>query len=71
MENRELNLDHVQDILDKQINYFDTQITKNVQFRINMLKKLKDGIKKYEDKISEALYIDLGKHKNESYITEI
>lgn len=71
MENRELNLDHVQDILDKQINYFDTQITKNVQFRINMLKKLKDGIKKYEDKISEALYIDLGKHKNESYMTEI
>ena len=71
MENRELTTDDVKAILDKQNIYFDKQITKNINFRIEQLRKLKEGIKKYEDRINNALYIDLGKHKNESYMTEV
>ena len=71
MENRELTTDDVKAILDKQNIYFDKQITKNINFRIEQLRKLKEGIKKYEDRINNALYTDLGKHKNESYMTEV
>ncbi|HCW52591.1 MAG TPA: aldehyde dehydrogenase [Clostridium sp.] len=71
MENKELSIDEVRIILDKQNKYFNTQITKDIDFRINQLKKLKEGMKKYEDKINEALYLDLGKNKNESYMTEV
>ncbi|QAT43098.1 aldehyde dehydrogenase [Aminipila luticellarii] len=63
--------DAVQEILDSQRAYFDTGVTKSLDFRVNQLKNLKRGIKKYEKDIMLALYKDLGKHKNESYITEI
>ena len=71
MDSKELTVDEIKVILDKQNKYFDSQATKNIDFRIKQLKKLKDGMKKYEDKINEALYIDLGKHKNEAYMTEV
>jgi len=45
--------------------------TKDVDFRIKQLKKLKTAILEFEDKLSEALYKDLGKSKIESYTTEI
>jgi aldehyde dehydrogenase (NAD+) len=38
---------------------------------MKQLKRLKMGIKKYEGQIMKALYKDLGKHENESYMTEI
>lgn len=39
--------------------------------RLNYLLKLKEVILKYEKDIKEALYLDLGKSSQESYITEI
>lgn len=45
--------------------------TKNIAFRIDQLKKLKAGIKKYESEISKALWEDLHKSKEEVYLTEI
>ena len=51
-------------------NYFDTGITKSYEFRKTHLQKLKDAIIKYEAEIFEALYKDLRKSKEESYISE-
>lgn len=60
------------DILLNELNeFFNTQTTKNINFRIEQLRKLKSGIKKYEDKIMDALYKDLRKNKVEAYTTEI
>jgi len=71
MNNVELTSKDVKEILKEQNLFFETQVTKKMEFRIEQLKKLKLGIKEYEDKISEALKIDLGKHEFEAYITEI
>ncbi|MBE9468042.1 MAG: aldehyde dehydrogenase [Bacteroidetes bacterium] len=51
--------------------FFNTQATKNIDFRISQLKILKQAIVKYEDKINDALYKDLRKSKFEAYATEI
>lgn len=69
--NKELTTEEIEKILSIQNNFFETQTTKNINFRIEQLQKLKTGIKKYEEKISNALYMDLGKHKDESYMTEV
>ncbi len=71
MNNSELTSEDVNKILEEQREFFSTQVTKNIEFRINQLRKLKESIKDYESKITEALRIDLGKHEFESYITEI
>lgn len=71
MDKKELTLKDVDTILKLQKSYFHTNITKDVYIRISQLKKLKEGIKKYEEKIIEALYKDLGKHKNEAYMSEV
>ncbi len=52
-------------------NFFETQITKNIDFRIMQLKKLKAAINRYETDILEALQKDLGKKEMESFTTEI
>ena len=61
----------IQNIIDKQKELINNQITKDLGFRINALKKLKQAILKYEDKINDALYKDLKKSKFEAYATEI
>lgn len=71
MNGSELSLQDIENVLEEQKNYFNTQVTKDIEFRINQLKILKEGIIRYEEEISKALYKDLGKHKNESYMTEI
>ena len=45
--------------------------TRNIDYRISALKKLKNVIKKYEKEIINALYRDLGKSEFEAYGTEI
>ncbi|MCH5199219.1 MAG: aldehyde dehydrogenase [Oscillospiraceae bacterium] len=58
-------------ILEKQRKYFNSGITLSAEFRIRMLKKLRDTIKKYGDDISAALKADLGKSTYESFMTEL
>lgn len=60
----------VKNIIHLQRKYFLTGETLDVDFRIQALKKLKDCIIKYEDKISNALKKDLGKSAFESYMCE-
>lgn len=58
-------------IFKEQKNYFKSNVTKDIDFRIKALNKLEDAIKAYEDKILKALKMDLGKSEFEAYETEI
>lgn len=60
-----------QSLIDSQKKYYQTQITKSYQFRIEQLKKLRKLIKDNEAYILEALYKDLGKSNEESILTEV
>lgn len=71
MSIHEWSSDNVNKALEEQNNFFNTQTTKNIEFRIKQLMVLKNGVKKYEEKIIKALYEDLGKHENEVYMTEV
>lgn len=71
MDNEEFSSQEGEVILGEQRKYFATQVTKDIDFRIKQLNRLKSGIQKYEEELSTALYRDLGKHKNEAYMTEI
>ena len=62
---------HIDLIIQKQREYFRDGNTLPVKFRIEMLKKLKEAIKKYEAEIEEALKRDLGKSGFESYMCEV
>lgn len=67
----ELTQRDVEMILQEQHNYFYTGATKSLAFRIEQLKALKAAMQKYEQQLTAALKQDLGKHENESYMTEI
>ncbi len=56
---------------DKQKKYYKSHITKTYEFRIEMLKKLKKALIKYEFEIANALYKDLRKGIVEVYTSEI
>lgn len=51
--------------------FFENGNTLKKDFRLEQLKKLKAAILKNEEKIYDALFADLGKSKEESWITEI
>ncbi|MBS5968985.1 MAG: aldehyde dehydrogenase [Clostridium perfringens] len=57
--------------INKQREYFSTGETKDINFRIEKLKKLRDVLKSEEEKVFEALKKDLMKSSFESYITEV
>ena len=61
----------ITDLLEKQRNYYKSGATLPVKFRIEQLKKLYEGIKKYETEIKVALNEDLGKSQYEGFMTEI
>lgn len=50
--------------------YFNTGETKSYSFRLNQLKKLKQSILQHEQNLYEALYTDLKKSKEETWVTE-
>jgi aldehyde dehydrogenase (NAD+) len=70
--------DSVKDFPDEKIeskvkemkNFFSTGKTKNIDFRIEQLQKLKAGLKNYEEAIKQALWLDLHKSKEEVFLTE-
>lgn len=55
----------------KQSDYFNEGITLSIDFRKSQLLLLKKAIEAYQDEITEALLLDLGKSEFESYTTEI
>lgn len=50
--------------------FYQSGITRDYNFRIAQLKKLKAAILKYEKEIHDALYADLKKSPEESWVTE-
>lgn len=61
----------MEEIIKKQREFFQSGKTLDFSFRIQMLKKLKFALEKYEPQIFEALKLDLGKSNFESYATEL
>ena len=61
----------ISNIITAQREYYLTHATRDIDFRIENLKKLKGAILKYENKLYDALKKDLGKSTFEAYATEI
>lgn len=58
-------------LVSNQKKFFRTGKTKDIDYRISALQRLKDGIKRNEHKFIDALKIDLNKSEFEAYSTEI
>src|SRR5690606_10936332 len=67
----ELTNEKAAEILEEHHRFFATNKTKDLDFRLQQLQKLRAAIKKYETKILEALEKDLGKHSFEAFATEV
>ena len=61
----------IKEIMEKQRAFFDSGATLPVAFRMGMLKKLRDGVRRHEDQILAALQEDLGKSDYEGFMCEI
>lgn len=58
-------------IIDKQRNFFNSNATKNVDFRIKQLKKLDLLLKSNEKRLYSAIYQDYKKSEFDTYTTEL
>ena len=61
----------ISNILDEHKKFFETGKTKNIDFRIRQLTKLRQMIKANEELIITAMYQDLHKSRYEAFTTEI
>ncbi|RMA58628.1 aldehyde dehydrogenase [Ulvibacter antarcticus] len=59
------------DIIQEQRDFFNTNESKNTDFRIANLKKLKQLLKDNEDALYDAIYKDFGKSRFETYLSEL
>lgn len=63
--------EHIEGLIASQRNFFSSNVTKSIAFRIEKLEKLKYILLNHEALILEALYADLGKPLFEGYVSEI
>lgn len=61
----------VQQLVEDQRKYFNSNVTRSVEFRLEQLKKFRNLIKAHEDDLHEAIYKDFGKSKYDNRLTEI
>ncbi len=61
----------IESIVASQRNFFNTNTTKDLSFRKESLEKLLEAIEENKESIYSALKEDLGKSKQESYMTEV
>ncbi len=66
-----MQANQIRELVRKQKEYFETGATIPSAFRIDMLKRLLNAVKKYEEELKGALQADLGKNSTESYMCEI
>ena len=66
----ELNAQEAQALIQKQRDFFESGQTQSADFRIEMLKKYKEVVQKYDQAISDALYADFQKSAFEAYASE-
>ena len=61
----------IKTLIKNQRDFFSSNQTKDIDFRLGQLKRLKEAIHQYQGKIEAALWEDLRKSPEESYLTEI
>ena len=61
----------IHEVVKLQREYFESCATKDIKFRLRVLKKLKENLIAMDAEICEALKLDLGKSSSESYMSEI
>jgi len=66
-----MNSINYNNLISSQLEYFNSNITKDVNFRIEMLKKLKQVLKSNETLLDKAIYKDFKKSSFENYVTEL
>ncbi|MCK6076794.1 aldehyde dehydrogenase [Paenibacillus silvae] len=64
-------MNQAKQLVDTQRKFFNTGKTKQVQYRIQALKDLRQGIEKYQQRILDALRADLNKSEAEGFGSEI
>ena len=64
-------VDKIKSIVASQRNYFRGNQTLDLNYRLKMLRRLRDAIKMYEEELVEALHKDLNKSYQEAFMTEI
>ena len=64
-------LERIPEIVASQRELFATHTTKALDYRIKALRRLREAILRYENRLTEALYLDLHKSYEEAYLTEI
>ena len=64
-------MNEIRNVLTAQQQFFKSGLTKNLDFRLENLNRLKKGIIQNETAIGEALKKDLSKSSYESYLTEV
>jgi len=64
-------MNNYKNLIKKQKTYFQTNITRDVPFRLDALQKLRTSIQLHEKELMDALKSDLNKSDFESYSTEI
>lgn len=63
--------EEIKEVIEKQRQFYATGQTKSIDYRVQQLKKLKQQVRRYEEELLEGLEKDLGKHRTESFMTEI
>lgn len=71
MKGKEMESGYIEEIIKTQREFYSTGMSRNVDFRIKNLKRLKEAIMAYEGRIYEALWDDLHKSAYEGYLTEV
>ena len=64
-------IESINNIVQKQREYFLSNETKSIGFRLKQLKKLKQSVENHIDDIYDALWADLHKCKEEAFLTGI
>jgi len=66
-----IKLQNLDSVVESQRSFFQTGKTKDIDFRLQQLRKLQDALKKNEQQIYQTLRQDLGKPPMESYTGEL
>lgn len=61
----------IRDLVEKQRDFFHTGQTRDIDYRVHALRKLRDALKAHEKDIFEAVYADLHKAQIDTYATEL
>ena len=61
----------MESIVEKQRDFFHTGKTRDLSFRLSMLRRLEAMLRSHEDQLLAALQEDLGKSAAEAYVTEL